>query len=226
MGGRFQNWVGTSYLTEIDARQRFTTFGYLEPPQLMVWKSYFFMGSVRFVRVPPYESWANWTNFCSSWENGDFFGGQKCCTLFHTQNDVKSKKISTCIRIHTRVYANTWWWGQICPPVIDKSLDLEKSREEMTPYFLARSRKSNFHFSFYSRFSRFFRKNSISLLDLWDFQTHSRCLQCKWHYLLAKIVNNEILILMNLWKGKWNESVGTTDGEKLSYNLSSKSPSA
>ena len=34
--------------------------------------------------------------------------------------------------------------------VIDKSLDLEKSREEMTPYFLARSRKSNFHFSFYS----------------------------------------------------------------------------
>ena len=26
------------------------------------------------------------------------------------------KKISTCMRIHTRVYANTWWWGQICPP--------------------------------------------------------------------------------------------------------------
>ena len=51
-------------------------------------------------------------------------------------------------------------------PVIDKSLDLEKSREEMTPYFLARSRKSNFHFSFYSRFSRFLEKNSISLLDL------------------------------------------------------------
>ena len=34
--------------------------------------------------------------------------------------------------------------------VIDKSLDLEKSREEMTPYFLARSRKLDFHFSFYS----------------------------------------------------------------------------
>ena len=50
--------------------------------------------------------------------------------------------------------------------VIDKSLDLEKSREEMTPYFLARSRKSNFHFSFYSRFSRFLEKNSTSLLDL------------------------------------------------------------
>ena len=34
----------------------FTTFRYLEPPQLMVWKSDFFKGSMRFVRVPPYES--------------------------------------------------------------------------------------------------------------------------------------------------------------------------
>ena len=56
---------------------------------------------------------------------------------------------------------------------IDKSLDLEKSREEMTPYFLARSRKLDFHFSFYSRFSRFLEKNSTSLLDLWDFYSHS-----------------------------------------------------
>ena len=59
--------------------------------------------------------------------------------------------------------------GSRSKPVIDKSLDLEKSREEMTPYFLARSRKLDFHFSFYSRFSRFLEKNSISLLDLWDF---------------------------------------------------------
>ena len=50
--------------------------------------------------------------------------------------------------------------------VIDKSLDLEKSREEMTPYFLALSRKLDFHFSLYSQFSRFLEKNSISLLDL------------------------------------------------------------
>ena len=57
--------------------------------------------------------------------------------------------------------------------VIDKSLNLEKSREEMTPYFLARSRKLDFHFSFYSRFSRFLEKNSTSLLDLWDFYSHS-----------------------------------------------------
>ena len=40
----------------------------------MVWKNDFFRESLRFVRVPPYESWANWTNFFSSWENGDFLG--------------------------------------------------------------------------------------------------------------------------------------------------------
>ena len=94
----------------------FTTFRYLEPPKLMVWKSDFFWWFMRFVRVPPYEIWANRTNFYSSWENGDFFWCQTCCTLFHTQNEEKSQKIGTCIRIHTRVYANTWWWGQICPP--------------------------------------------------------------------------------------------------------------
>ena len=38
------------------------------------------------------------------------------CTLFHTQNEEKSQKISTLVRIHTRVYPNTRWWGQICPP--------------------------------------------------------------------------------------------------------------
>ena len=47
-----------------------------------------------------------------------------------------------------------WHLCHVCfdyyKPVIDKSLDLEKSREEMTPYFLARSRKLDFHFSFYS----------------------------------------------------------------------------
>ena len=82
----------------------------------MVWKSDFFSWFMRFVRVPPYENWAFWTNFYFSWENGEFFWGQTCCTLFHTKNEEKSQKISTCIRIHTRVYAITWWWGQICPP--------------------------------------------------------------------------------------------------------------
>ena len=39
------------------------------------------MGPVRFVRVPPYESWANWTNFCNSWENGAFFGVKSVKTV-------------------------------------------------------------------------------------------------------------------------------------------------
>ena len=62
---------------------------------------------MRFVRVPPYEKWAFWTNFYFSCEDGDFFLGQTCCTLFYTKNEEKSQKISTCIRLHTRVYANT-----------------------------------------------------------------------------------------------------------------------
>ena len=72
---------------------------------------------------------------------------------------------------HGNFFTMIRWWF-IClrvPSVIDKSLDLEISREEMTPYFLARSRKLNFHFSFSSQFSRFLEKNSISLLDLWYF---------------------------------------------------------
>ena len=68
---------------------------------------------MRFVRVPPYESWAFWTNFYFSCEDGEFFGGQTCCTLFHTRNEGKSQKISTCIRIHTFVYANTWWSNRV-----------------------------------------------------------------------------------------------------------------
>ena len=71
----------------------FTIFRNLEPPELMVWKSDFFSRSMRFVRVPPYEIWANWTNFCRSWENGDFLEGQKCCILFHTQNEEKKQSI-------------------------------------------------------------------------------------------------------------------------------------
>ena len=36
--------------------------------------------------------------------------------LPHSKWGNVKKKVSTCIRIHTCVYANTWWWGQICPP--------------------------------------------------------------------------------------------------------------
>ena len=81
----------------------------------MVWKSDLFWWFMRFVRVPPYEIWANRTKFYSSWENGDFFWCQTCCTLFHTQNEEKSQKIGTCnapcIQIRAHVYANTWGGG-------------------------------------------------------------------------------------------------------------------
>ena len=59
------------------------------------------MGSVRFVRVPPYESGVKMTNFSFSWQNGEFFWSQKCCTHFLTQNEELSKKIGACICIYT-----------------------------------------------------------------------------------------------------------------------------
>ena len=52
---------------------------------------------MRFVRVPPYESGVKLTNFVFSWQDGEFFWGKKCCTLFHTENEELSKKIGTCI---------------------------------------------------------------------------------------------------------------------------------
>ena len=89
----------------------FTTFRCLEPLQLIVWKKRLFLGFLRFVRVPPYESWANWTNFYFSCENGDILLSRKSCNLFHTKNEEKSQKISTRIRIPTCIYANTWQGG-------------------------------------------------------------------------------------------------------------------
>ena len=82
----------------------------------MVWKKRLFFGFLSFVRVPPYESWANWTNFYFSCENGDRLLSRKSCNLFHTKNEEKSQKISTRIRIPTCVYANTWQGGLIRPP--------------------------------------------------------------------------------------------------------------
>ena len=89
----------------------FTTFRCLEPLQLIVWKKRLFLGFLRFVRVPPYESWANWTNFYFSCENGDILLSRKSCNLFHTKNEEKSQKISTHIHILTCVYANMWQGG-------------------------------------------------------------------------------------------------------------------
>ena len=53
-------------------------------------KKLLFQGSYEICKVLPYENWANWTNFFSSWEM------------------MKShKKISMRVRKHKRVWANT-----------------------------------------------------------------------------------------------------------------------
>ena len=39
-------------------------------------KKWLFWWFMRLVRVPPYESWANRSNFFSFWEKGFFWGGQ------------------------------------------------------------------------------------------------------------------------------------------------------
>ena len=94
----------------------FTTFRYLEPPQLMVWKSDFFRKSLRFVRVPPYESWANWTNFVSSWENGDFFG-VKTVVPSSTLKMRKSHKKLACVYAYTHAYTQiSDGGGKSAPP--------------------------------------------------------------------------------------------------------------
>ena len=103
----YQDWCQT---------KGFMTFRYLEPPKLTVWNSDCFKGSMRFVRVPPYESGVKLTNFIFSWQNGEFWWSQKCCTHLLTQNDELSKKIGACICIYTRIYANMWQGGLIRPP--------------------------------------------------------------------------------------------------------------
>ena len=57
-----------------------TTFRYLEPPQLMVWKSNFFRRSVRLDKMDQLFKFLG-----KRW----FFGGQKCCTPFYTKNEEK-----------------------------------------------------------------------------------------------------------------------------------------
>ena len=96
----------------------------------MVWKSNFFRGSLRFVRVPPYESWANWTNFYFSCGNGDILLSRKFCNLFHTKNEEKSQKISNLVRISTCVYANTWQGGHIVPPPALNRVNQQKPFKE------------------------------------------------------------------------------------------------
>ena len=99
----YQDWCQT---------KGFMTFRYQEPPQLIVWRSDFSTGYMRFMRVPPYESWVNWTNFYFSCENGDRLLSQKSCNLFHTKIEEKSQKISTRIRIRKYVTGG----GAHCAP--------------------------------------------------------------------------------------------------------------
>ena len=91
------------------------------------WPCFAWKHSSLFIRVLPYESEVNLTNFYLSWENGEVLWGQMFWTFIHTKKDEKSKKIGTCIRIHTCVYANTWWWGQICPPPSRIGLTMENN---------------------------------------------------------------------------------------------------
>ena len=99
-----------------------------------------FRGSMRFVRVPsryvytganffllflflsveegatlPTPLWI-WPTFVTPGKTVIFFGVKRVApssTLKKRKSE--EQKISTCIHIHTRVYANTWWWGPICP---------------------------------------------------------------------------------------------------------------
>ena len=58
---------------------------------------------MRFVRVPPYESWAFWTNFYFSCENGDFFGVKRVAPSSTLKNR-KSKKKLASLYAHTHAY--------------------------------------------------------------------------------------------------------------------------
>ena len=95
----------------------FTTFRYLEPPQLMVWKSDFFRWSLTLVRVPPYESGVKMTNFQFSWLNGEFLWGQKCSPHFLNQNEELSKKNwRVYLHIHTRIRKYMTGGAHCAPP--------------------------------------------------------------------------------------------------------------
>ena len=58
---------------------------------------------MRFVRVPPYENWAFWTNFYFSWENGEFFG-VKHVAPSSTLKMRKSHKKSARVYAYTHAY--------------------------------------------------------------------------------------------------------------------------
>ena len=68
-----------------------------------------------FVRVPPYESGVKLTNFVFSWQDGDFFWGKTCCTLFHIENEELSKKLAH-LYAYTHAYTQIRDRGAHCAP--------------------------------------------------------------------------------------------------------------
>ena len=63
----------------------------------------FFSWFMRFVRVPPYENWAFWTNFYFSWETVNFFG-VKHVAPSSTLKMRKSHKKSARVYAYTHAY--------------------------------------------------------------------------------------------------------------------------
>ena len=83
----------------------FTTFRYLEPSKLMGWKTDFFWWFLRFVRVPPYEIWANWTNFFLVYEKTVIFLGPNLLyPLPHSKWGKVTKNCHVYTHTHTRIH--------------------------------------------------------------------------------------------------------------------------
>ena len=61
-------------------------------------------------RTTPYESWANWINFCSSWENGDFLGVKSVVTSSTLKMTKSKKKVPLC--------GNQYFWCKIVGPIL------------------------------------------------------------------------------------------------------------
>ena len=61
---------------------------------------------MRFVR--PYENWANWTNFLSSWENGEFFGVKTVVptTVIYSISKFATKNSGNVFKMN--VYKRRW----------------------------------------------------------------------------------------------------------------------
>ena len=65
-----------------------------------------FLGVSEVRKGPPYESEVKLTNFVFSWQNGEFWWGQKCCTHLLTQNEELSKKKLERVNVYTRAYTH------------------------------------------------------------------------------------------------------------------------